>query len=91
MATAKSFKADISSVSPSKERMEELWVVCFNIRGIICQNKVGIHCNYTRIPGGGGGGEGRGKQHFQVNLPEFFFYLKQILHTKIQFMMSLYI
>ena len=41
---------------------------------------VGIHCNYTPIPGGGGR---RGKQYFQVNLPEFF-YLKEILHTKIQ-------
>ena len=28
MATVKSFKADISSISPSSERMEQLWVVC---------------------------------------------------------------
>ena len=77
MATAKSFKADISSVSPSKERMEELLVVCVNIRGIICQNMVGIHCNYTRIPGGGV------NNIFKLICPNFF-YLKEILHTKIQ-------
>ena len=28
LATVKSFKADVSSVSPLSERMEELWVVC---------------------------------------------------------------
>ena len=28
MATVKSKKADVSSVSPSTERLEELWVVC---------------------------------------------------------------
>ena len=28
MATVKSFKAVVSSVGPSSERMEELWVVC---------------------------------------------------------------
>ena len=28
LATLKSFKADISSVSPFSEEMEELWVVC---------------------------------------------------------------
>ena len=28
MATVKSFKADVSSVCPSSERLEELWVVC---------------------------------------------------------------
>ena len=28
-----SYKADVSSVSPSSERMEELWVVCGFIYG----------------------------------------------------------
>ena len=28
MATVKSLKADVSSVSPSLGRLEELWVVC---------------------------------------------------------------
>ena len=28
LATVTSYKADVSSVSPSSERMEELWVVC---------------------------------------------------------------
>ena len=32
LATVKGKKADISSVSPSSERLEELWVVC----GFIC-------------------------------------------------------
>ena len=33
MATVKGKKADVSSVSPSSERLEELWVVC----GFICR------------------------------------------------------
>ena len=33
MATVKSVKADVSSVSSSSERLEELWVVC----GFICR------------------------------------------------------
>ena len=33
LATVKSLKADVSSVSPSSERLEELWVVC----GFICR------------------------------------------------------
>ena len=33
LATVKGKKADISSVSPSSERLEELWVVC----GFICR------------------------------------------------------
>jgi len=28
LATVTSYKADFSSVSPSSERMEELWVLC---------------------------------------------------------------
>jgi len=28
LATVTNYKADVSSVSPSSERMEELWVVC---------------------------------------------------------------
>ena len=36
MATVKGKKADVSSVSPSSERLEELWVVC----GFICRKLV---------------------------------------------------
>jgi len=32
LATVTSYKADVSSVGPSSERMEELWVVCGFIR-----------------------------------------------------------
>ena len=32
LATLKSFKADISSVSPFSEEMEELWVVCVDMQ-----------------------------------------------------------
>ena len=34
MAAVKSFKAYVSSVSPSSERMEEFWVVCVYMRKI---------------------------------------------------------
>ena len=34
LSTVKSLKADVSRVSPSSERLEELWVVC----GFICIN-----------------------------------------------------
>ena len=33
LATVKDKKADVSSVSPSSERLEDLWVVC----GFICR------------------------------------------------------
>ena len=33
LATVKSVKADVSSVSSSSERLEELWVVC----GFLCR------------------------------------------------------
>ena len=44
LVTVKSVKANVSSVSPSSERLEELWIVC----GFICK-KLGYAINGNMV------------------------------------------
>ena len=46
MVTVKSAEADVVSVSPSSERLKELWVVC----GFTCTVKLRSGCHTTFFP-----------------------------------------